>query len=150
MKKMNRKGFTIVELVIVIAVIAILAGVMIPTFSGIVGKAQNNSRFQEVRNGLTLYLVEKEGTIAEGTQFVYVDDVTGDDKDTLYIYDFANGTLDKTPTDTKVGKYANKVFTVPGEGDNQGETFTLIEIKDNSTALTKVFAYVAPAQDDGK
>ena len=40
MRKNNRKGFTIVELVIVIAVIAILAGVLIPTFSGIVEKAK--------------------------------------------------------------------------------------------------------------
>ena len=39
MKKNNKKGFTIVELVIVIAVIAILAAVLIPTFSGIVKKA---------------------------------------------------------------------------------------------------------------
>ncbi len=39
MKKMNKKGFTIVELVIVIAVIAVLAGVMIPTFTGIVAQA---------------------------------------------------------------------------------------------------------------
>ena len=31
----NIKGFTLVELVIVIAVIAILAGVLIPTFSNI-------------------------------------------------------------------------------------------------------------------
>lgn len=47
MKKMNRKGFTIVELVIVIAVIAILAGVLIPTFSGIVKKAQDSAVQQE-------------------------------------------------------------------------------------------------------
>ena len=47
MKKMNRKGFTIVELVIVIAVIAILAGVLIPTFSGIVKKAQDSAIQQE-------------------------------------------------------------------------------------------------------
>ena len=47
MKKMNRKGFTIVELVIVIAVIAILAGVLIPTFSGIVQKAQDSALQQE-------------------------------------------------------------------------------------------------------
>ena len=46
MKKMNNKGFTIVELVIVIAVIAILAAVMIPTFSGIVDKA-NSSAVQQ-------------------------------------------------------------------------------------------------------
>ena len=50
MKKMNRKGFTIVELVIVIAVIAILAGVLIPTFSGIVTKAQVSAEQQKVTN----------------------------------------------------------------------------------------------------
>ena len=32
----SRKGFTIVELVIVIAVIAILAAVLIPTFSSLI------------------------------------------------------------------------------------------------------------------
>ena len=40
MKKNNKKGFTIVELVIVIAVIAILAAVLIPTFSSIIKKAK--------------------------------------------------------------------------------------------------------------
>lgn len=48
MKKMNKKGFTIVELVIVIAVIAVLAGVMIPTFTGIVTKANESAALQEV------------------------------------------------------------------------------------------------------
>lgn len=47
MKKTNRKGFTIVELVIVIAVIAILAAVMIPTFAGIIDKADKNAAQQE-------------------------------------------------------------------------------------------------------
>lgn len=47
MKKMNKKGFTIVELTIVIAVIAILAAVLIPTFSGIVTKAQASAVQQE-------------------------------------------------------------------------------------------------------
>ncbi len=34
--KKNKKGFTIVELVIVIAVIGILAAVLIPTFTNVV------------------------------------------------------------------------------------------------------------------
>lgn len=46
MRKTNRKGFTIVELVIVIAVIAILAAVLIPTFASIVSKA-NESNLQQ-------------------------------------------------------------------------------------------------------
>ena len=49
----NRKGFTIVELVIVIAVIAILAAVLIPTFSGVIGKANESSALQTARSTLT-------------------------------------------------------------------------------------------------
>ena len=49
----NRKGFTIVELVIVIAVIAILAAVLIPTFSGVVGRANTSAAVQECRTALT-------------------------------------------------------------------------------------------------
>ena len=50
MKKSNKKGFTIVELVIVIAVIAILAAVMIPTFSSLVKKANLSNDKSFVRN----------------------------------------------------------------------------------------------------
>ena len=55
MKKNNRKGFTIVELVIVIAVIAILATVLVPTFGGIIEKAQNSKTIQEAKNIYTNY-----------------------------------------------------------------------------------------------
>ena len=64
MKKMNKKGFTIVELVIVIAVIAILAAVMIPTFSGIVDRAKNSAALQEARNAYTEMYTDD---IADGT-----------------------------------------------------------------------------------
>ena len=50
MKRNNKKGFTIVELVIVIAVIAILAGVLIPTFAGIVKNAKESKALQEAQN----------------------------------------------------------------------------------------------------
>ena len=49
MTNKKRKGFTIVELVIVIAVIAILAGVLIPTFASIIDKANQSSDIQAVR-----------------------------------------------------------------------------------------------------
>ncbi len=44
----NKKGFTLVELVIVIAVIAILAGVMIGTFASVVKKAKESAKAQEM------------------------------------------------------------------------------------------------------
>lgn len=46
----SKKGFTIVELVIVIAVIAILAAVLIPTFSNLVKKANLSNDQQAIRN----------------------------------------------------------------------------------------------------
>ena len=49
MKNTRKKGFTIVELVIVIAVIAILAAVLIPTFSNIIKKANLSADKQAVR-----------------------------------------------------------------------------------------------------
>ena len=58
MKKLNKKGFTIVELVIVIAVIAILAAVLIPTFSNVVEKANQSKALQEVKNAYEATLVE--------------------------------------------------------------------------------------------
>jgi len=48
--KRNKKGFTLVELVIVIAVIAILAGVMIAVFSGVVRRAEESAKLQEIKN----------------------------------------------------------------------------------------------------
>lgn len=50
MRKHNQKAFTIVELVIVIAVIAILAAVLIPTFARVIEKARESKDTQESRN----------------------------------------------------------------------------------------------------
>lgn len=46
----NKKGFTVVELVIVIAIIAVLAAVLIPTFSAIIKKANVSKDQQLIRN----------------------------------------------------------------------------------------------------
>lgn len=49
MLKLNKKGFTIVELVIVIAVVAILAAVLIPTFVGLTRAANASADIQACR-----------------------------------------------------------------------------------------------------
>ncbi len=58
----NKKGFTIIELVIVIAVVAILAAVMIPTFAGIVKKANVSADTQTVRNMNVILIAESADT----------------------------------------------------------------------------------------
>ncbi len=73
MKKNTRKGFTITELVIVIAVIAILAAVLIPTFSGVIKKAESSAITQETRAALTVLLSEKNGNIPGDAYVIYKD-----------------------------------------------------------------------------
>ena len=58
MKNLKKKGFTIVELVIVIAVIAVLAAVLIPTFVNLTKKANMSSDQVAVRNMNTLLATE--------------------------------------------------------------------------------------------
>ena len=73
MKKNTRKGFTITELVIVIAVIAILAAVLIPTFSGIIGKANDSSVLQGARARYTTYTAEWDYTTGSPAQNLIIE-----------------------------------------------------------------------------
>jgi type IV pilus assembly protein PilA len=59
MKNMKKKGFTIVELVIVIAVVAVLAAVLIPTFASLIKKANDSAYLQERTNQQIADLAEK-------------------------------------------------------------------------------------------
>lgn len=71
-KLLNKKGFTIVELVIVIAVIAILAAVLIPTFSNVIESANKASDLSEAQNSLkaySAYTSSKGHSLADGTVF---------------------------------------------------------------------------------
>lgn len=58
MLKKMKKAFTITELVIVIAVIAILAAVLIPTFTTVVDKANESAAMQEARSEFENFNVE--------------------------------------------------------------------------------------------
>ena len=66
--KNRKKGFTIVELVIVIAVIGILSAILIPTFAGLTARAQEKALQEGLRNSYVAYSVDyadKEGYVAE-------------------------------------------------------------------------------------
>lgn len=94
MRKTNKKGFTIVELVIVVAVIAILAAILIPTFAGIIKSANESVDMQivaqmnkvlaadEIVNGKPATVVPaKEILIANGC-----DDFTPADANNVYYW----------------------------------------------------------------
>ena len=84
MKNKLKKGFTIVELVIVIAVIAILAAVLIPTFSSITNSARESAALQEAKSGSETILALTTGTLPEDSAFL----VAEDDEDNTNDYTF--------------------------------------------------------------
>ena len=114
MKRNNKKGFTIVELVIVIAVIAILSAVMIPTFSGIVEKANKSALEQAAKNAFTNYLIACDATPdKDATILVTKNNVT-------YAYEIDNNgqlVYPETPDKVEDGDYK---CVVTGEGYSIG------------------------------
>jgi prepilin-type N-terminal cleavage/methylation domain-containing protein len=91
MKTQRRRGFTVVELVVVIAIIAVLAAVLIPTFTSIIKKANDSAALQERTNQRLEDIAQKvdnanwlswedfEGKLAEELAKINKDTVTKDD-----------------------------------------------------------------------
>ena len=86
MKNKLKKGFTIVELVIVIAVIAILAAVLIPTFSSITNSARESAALQEAKSGSETILALTTGTLPENSAFLVADDEEDNTNDYTFTF----------------------------------------------------------------
>lgn len=113
MIKKFKKAFTITELVIVIAVIAILAAVLIPTFSTVISKANESAAMQECRNEWTEMSVDIIGNEEKGDDYLFE---YKNGKDTYY-YIVVDGNFNATkleltavPSDSYT--YDEKTFTI--------------------------------------
>lgn len=75
-KKMNNKGFSLVELIIVIAIMAVLIGVLAPQFIKYVERSRNSTDIQnaeEIRDALQAYHVD---TMKSGSDLASTGSVT--------------------------------------------------------------------------
>lgn len=121
MKKFARnmkKAFTITELVIVIAVIAILAAVLIPTFSSVISSARESAAMQECRNALTNYSAEAEKKGVSTTGMVFVNN--------NYVFVNLNGNLQL------VGDLGDLCF-INSSGSAQGELNSALTANNGAT-----------------
>lgn len=116
-KLQNKKGFTLMEMLIVVAIIAVLVAIAIPVFNGALTKSKEAADVANVRatyaEWQTAMLTENTKAPANATDFLK--DPTGNDTLTLNYADkltVANGTI--TYTASKLTDAANadsKTFT---------------------------------------
>nr|MBO2512196.1 prepilin-type cleavage/methylation domain-containing protein [Gammaproteobacteria bacterium] len=55
MKAQMQKGFTLIELMIVVAIIAILAAIALPAYQNYVAKSQVTAGLADIRGGVTAF-----------------------------------------------------------------------------------------------
>ena len=118
--KSNEKGFTLIELMIVIAIIGILAAIAIPQFSAYRTRSYNSAAQADVRNTATAneaYFIDHQRYAAQASQ------LTGS---TYGLATSQNVTVTSTGgtsgyTITAFHSSGNKTYTLAGPGGTIGE-----------------------------
>ena len=106
-KKANKKGFTIMEMLIVVAIIAVLVAIAIPTFNGALTKSKEAADVANIRAAYAEVMVE-------------------------YLTDDAAAIPNKAGFVAKVGALnydSEDVFTYPTDGTSKTITYKATKLK---------------------
>lgn len=150
--KNTKKGFTIVELVIVIAVIAILAAVLIPTFSSVTNSARASAAQQQAKAGLDSIIALTEGSLPDGTLFCITNDTTSGSLD--YTFAYTGNKLTQVETSEakvetfgKTGEYA--VYVTASAFTSSTDTEEVKNANDKKAVVEKLLANVIKERISG-
>jgi general secretion pathway protein G len=138
MNRVARKGFTLVEILIVVIILGILAAIVIPQFTEASGEARVSNlmtNLQTIRSQLLLYKTQHLETLPASGNGQDGDDFA----DQMTQYTDVDGNVNATPdSDFPYGPYLQSVPVNPVSGSN-----TVTVVQDGATA------FAAPDADGG-
>lgn len=106
MKKWNQKGFTLAELLIVVAIIAVLVAISIPIFNQQLEKSRENTDIANLRAAkaaaVSAYLTEDSN--------LGLDTFTATNKYVVLVYDASAGVLKSPATETAIKSMGVKAY----------------------------------------
>jgi len=119
-KKASKKGFTLMEMLIVVAIIAVLVAIAIPTFTSSLNKAKNGA---DLANARSLYGAVQIATMTDDTTSTIPSSGSTSITygGTTYTFNVAPKIDYKAATATAAGTW---VITTNPQGSTAAETFT--------------------------
>lgn len=130
-KKLNKKGFTLAELLVVVAIIAILVAVSIPIFTSKLNEAKKNTDLANVR-------AAKAAAVNEYLTEEKTDEVT-------YYYDADKGTVAENGTNIKPYNQADAEEGAAGTDNRDGKESCIVEVTIGADGADVTTAWVVPA-----
>lgn len=143
--KENKKGFTLVELIVVLVILAILAALLVPALTGYIDKAKKKSVIAETRQcvmAAQTLIDEVYATKTVGTNLTMGTDVTYDKIKELAE---VKGTVNEVTLDTTNTETPNKIKTLKYTDVNSKYVCEYKPgVAGNSDGDYNISAYVAP------
>ena len=110
MKKTNKKGFTLIELIVVIAILAILAMILVPSLTGYIGKSKQSVANANARSCYTAG-VAAQANIEANLATTFADEVVA-------LMDNTDGTCEFEWAGTAEKSAITKATWTPKSGSN--------------------------------
>lgn len=145
MKRLGKKGFTLVELMVVIVIIGILVAIIVPSVTSAVNSAKKQSALADAKSQLTTWSIEV-ATAGSDTAKYFV----GDDDDVTTLTEaealriagekvFMNTELGLIVIENGTARWAEAGETFPDSGD-----YYVMTVSENGITITKMTSPESP------